>query len=95
MLGTVYIRDIDINFVFQHSQSNANIFGSHGMEYRSIFYRSFVLFVVCLLNFYHGFINEFLRPNWKAKLKPREIATLPLQEGSAKNIRSNNLSNIY
>ena len=66
MLGTVYIRDI--NFAFQNSQSNANIFGSHDMG--------------------------VLRPRWKAKLKPREIVTLPLQEGPAENIRSNILLNI-
>ena len=57
MLGTVYVRDI--NFAFPNSQSNANIFGSHGVENRSFLYRSFALFVVCLLDFYRGFAHKF------------------------------------
>ena len=57
MLGTMYIRDI--NFAFQNSQSNANIFGFHCVEYRSFFYRWFALFVVCLLGFVRGCVHEF------------------------------------
>ena len=34
MLGTVYIGDI--NFAFQNYQNNANMFGSHGVEYRIV-----------------------------------------------------------
>ena len=92
MLGTVYIRDI--NFVFQNFQSNANIFGSHGLENRSFFFRSFVLFFCMPFCFLPWVYPRILRLGWKAKLKPREIATLPLQEVPAENIQSNSLSNI-
>ena len=57
MLGTVYVRDI--NFAFQNCQSNANMFGSHGLEIRSFFYRSFALFVVCLPVFSVGLSTSF------------------------------------
>ena len=80
MLGTVYIRDI--NFAFQNSQKVMQIFsvlmvwniGAFSTDRLRCLLFAFVVFTV-------GLSTSFLRPRWKAKLKPREIATLPLQEG--------------